>query len=125
MDTAKPEVPAELVAELNALQQLAVKHRREYMRLKTVELARITGQPVKFRRERYTAEQLAALPDVLDSNGVVLQAGQRVRCPDGVRGVVQRVDRRSRRCVVERADDTTKMTVATKLTVLGARRRAA
>lgn len=124
---ADPNVPPELAveAELTALQKLAVKHRREYMRLKTVELARLTGQPLKFRRERYTTEQLAALPDVLDGNGVVLQAGQRVRCPDGVRAVVQRVDRRSRRCVVERADGTQKMTVASKLTVLGVRKATA
>lgn len=117
MTTATLEAPAELAAELSALQQLAVKHRREYMRLRTIELAKITGEPVRFTRDRFTAEQLAELPNVTDSNDVVLEAGMKVRCPDGVRAVVERVDKRSRRCVVDRADGTKKMTVAKRLTV--------
>lgn len=118
--TAQPEAPpVELVADLAALQQLAVRHRREYMRLKTAELARLTGQPVKFRRDRMTQEQLAALPPVVDGHGVELVAGMKVRCPDGVRATIERVDKRSRRCVVDRQDGTKKMTVATRLTVVG------
>jgi hypothetical protein len=113
-----PALPLETTAELLALQALAVKHRREYMRLRTRELAKLTGEPVRFTRDRWTPEQLAALPDVLDSTGAVLQTGQRVRCPDGVRGVIERVDKRSRRCVVVRADNTKKMTVATRLTIV-------
>lgn len=117
MTTATLEAPAELAAELSALQQLAVKHRREYMRLRTIELAKITGEPVRFTRDRMTAEQLAELPDVTDANDVVLEAGMKVKCPDGVRATVERVDKRSRRCVVDRADGTKKMTVAKRLVV--------
>lgn len=117
MTTAAIEAPAELVAELTALQQLAVKHRREYIRLRTVELAKLTGQPVRFTRDRMTPAQLAELPDVTDANGVTLVTGMKVKCPDGVRAIVRRVDKRSRRCVVDRADGTSKMTVANRLTV--------
>lgn len=119
MTTATLEAPAELAAELSALQQLAVRHRREYMRLRTIELAKLTGATPRFTRDRMTAEQLAALPPVTDSEGTILETGQRVRCPDGVRAVVRRVDKRSRRCVVDRADGQAKMTVATRLTILG------
>jgi len=122
MTSATLEAPHELAAELAALQALAVKHRREYMRLKTIELARLRGEEPRFTRERFTTEQLAALPDVLDSTGTVLQVGMKVKCPDGVRATVRRVDKRSRRCVVDRADSTAKMTVATRLTVTGHRR---
>lgn len=115
------EPPPELAAELAALQALAAKHRQEYVRLRTLELAKLTGEPVRFRRDRMTAEQLAALPPVADVNGVELRPGAKVRCPDGVRGVVQRVDKRSKRCVVERADGTCKMTVAARLTAVGRR----
>lgn len=117
------DVPTELVAELTALQLLAVKHRREYMRLRTQELAKLTGQPVRFTRDRMTPAQLAELPDVLDSTGAVLEAGQKVKCPDGVRAEIERVDRRSRRCVVDRVDGTKKMTVATRLTIVGNSKR--
>lgn len=116
------DAPLELAAELSALQRLAAKHRRDYIRLRTVELARLTGQPVRFTRERYTREQLAALPPVLDADGNELHVGARVKCPDGVRGVVRRVDKRSKRCVVARSDDTAKMIVAARLTTMGVRR---
>lgn len=125
MTTATLEAPAELAAEFAALQELANRHRREYMRLRTRELAKLTGQPVRFTRDRMTAEQLAALPEVVDANGVVLRPGMKVKCPDGVRAVVQRVDKRSRRCVVERADGLMKMTVAHRLTANAPRKRAA
>lgn len=115
--------PVELQADLTALQQLAVRHRREYMRLKTAALAQLTGQPVRYTRDRMTQEQLAALPPVVDSAGTELVAGMKVRCPDGVRATVERVDKRSRRCVVDRVDGTKKMTVATRLTVTGAGKR--
>lgn len=115
----------ELTAELQALQDLAVKHRREFMRLRTIHLARLTGTEPRFTRDRMTQAQLAELPDVTDSTGTVLERGQRVRCPDGVRARVLRVDRRSRRCVVARADGTQKMTMASRLTVMGQRQLAA
>lgn len=123
LHSATIEAPAELAAELSALQQLAVRHRREYMRLRTIELARLTGTQPKFTRDRMTQEQLAALPPVTDSKDVVLAAGMKVTCPDGVRAVIERVDKRSRRCVVVRADGTKKMTVAKRLTAQAARRR--
>jgi hypothetical protein len=116
------EAPAELAAELAALHALAARHRREYVRLRTIELAKLTGTPVRFSRERFTREQLDALPPVLDGNGVTLAVGQRVRCPDGVHAVVRRVDKRSRRCVVERKDGQTKMTVAKRLIALNVRK---
>lgn len=124
MTTALEAPPIELLADLSALQQLAVRHRREYMRLKTAELAKLQGVPVRFTRDRMTKEQLDALPPVLDSAGVELVAGQKVRCPDGVRAVIERVDKRSRRCVVDRVDGTKKMTVASRLTVVGGRKSA-
>jgi len=114
--------PVELLADFAALQQLAVRHRREYMRLRTAELARITGQPVKFTRDRMTQEQLAALPPVVDGDGNVLEPGMKVKCPDGVRATIERVDKRSRRCVVARPDGR-KMTVATRLTAINTRRK--
>lgn len=123
MTSATLEAPQELAAEFAALQALAVKHRREYMRLKTIELAKLRGETPRFTRDRMTAEQLAALPDVTDSAGTVLEAGQKVRCPDGVKATVRRVDKRSKRCVVDRADGTAKMTVAKRLTVQVSRRR--
>ena len=121
--TAIDEAPMELAAEFAALQALAVKHRREYMHLKTIELAKLNGVPPKFTRDRMTGEQLAQLPSVVDSAGTVLAAGMRVKCPDGVRATIERVDKRSRRCVVARVDGTRKMTVATRLTVQVPRQR--
>lgn len=125
MTTATLEAPQELAAELAALQQLAVRHRREYMRLRTLELAKLTGETPRFTRDRMTPEQLAALPDVTDSEGTVLEPGMKVRCPDGVRATVRRVDKRSKRCVVDRADGTAKMTVAKRLTVHMSKKRVA
>lgn len=106
----------EAVADAKALAALASKHSREFVRLRTLELARLTGDTPVFRRDCWTQEQLAELPPVTDSTGVELTEGARVKCPDGVRAKVQRVDRRSRRCVVKRADGSLKMTTATKLT---------
>ncbi len=123
MTTATIEAPAELAAELSALQQLAVRHRREYMRLRTIELAKLTGTQPKFTRDRMTREQLAALPPVTDSEGTVIEPGMKVVAPDGVRATVRRVDKRSRRCVVDRTDGTAKMTVAKRLTVVQPRAR--
>lgn len=122
MTTQQVELPVEVAADLAALQALAVKHRRDYLRIRTAKLAELTGQPVRFTRDRMTPEQLAALPPVVDSTGVELTTGMRVRCPDGVRAVIERVDKRSRRCVVDRSDGAKKMTVATKLTALNVRR---
>jgi hypothetical protein len=122
MTTLAPEAPPELVAEFAALEALAVRHRREYIRLRAIEMAKLTGQPVRFSRDRMTREQLEALPPVLDSEGTVLEPGTRVKCPDGVKARVVRVDKRSKRCVVDRADGQRKMTVARKLTVTGRRR---
>lgn len=93
MTTQTLDAPPEVVAELSAIQLLVVKHRREYMRLKTLELARLTGEKPRFTRDRMAPEQLAALPPVVDSAGVQLEAGMKVKCPDGVRAVVRRVDR--------------------------------
>lgn len=121
MTQATLDTPAELAAELAALQQLAVRHRREYIRLRTIELAKLKGEAPRFTRDRMTTEQLAELPDVADANGVVLERGMKVRCPDGVHATVRRVDKRSKRCVVDRKDGTAKMTVAKRLTVIGAR----
>src|SRR4051812_31595125 len=98
-----PELQSlELAAELAALQALATKHRREYTRLRTIELARMRGETPRFTRDRMTREQLAALPPVVDSAGVELAPGQTVKCPDGVMGKVLRVDKRSKRAVVDR-----------------------
>lgn len=124
MTSATLEAPQELAAEFAALQALAVKHRREYMRLKTIELAKLRGETPKFTRDRMTQEQLAELPPVEDSTGTVIEAGMRVRCPDGVRAVVRRVDKRSKRCVVDRADQSMKMTVAKRLTVISPKKSA-
>lgn len=107
----------ELQAEFAALQALATKHKREYIRLRTIELAKLTGRPVRFTRDRMTRAQLEELPPVVDSQGVVLDVGMRVKCPDGLKAKVVRVDKRSKRCVVDRSDGTRKMTVAKRLTV--------
>lgn len=113
-----PELQSlELAAELAALQALATKHRREYTRLRTIELARMRGETPRFTRDRMTREQLAALPPVVDSAGVELAPGQTVKCPDGVMGKVLRVDKRSKRAVIDRRDGTRKMTVAARLHV--------
>lgn len=115
------EIPDLVVAEADAaaLAELAAKHRREFTRLRTLHVARLTGTQPVFHRDRMTQAQLQQLPPVTDHNGVELVAGQRVKCPDGVYARVERVDRRSRRCVVDRADGTKKMTVARRLTAVG------
>lgn len=123
--TSTPDLPPHLAAELRALEELASRHRREYVRLRTIELAKLKGETPRFTRDRMTREQLAELPPVLDANGVTLEQGMKVRCPDGMRARVERVDKRSRRCVVDREDGTKKMTVARRLTVLGPRRKTA
>lgn len=74
-------------------------------------------RPGGSRRHRLTQVELAALPPVLDANGVELVPGIKVKCPDGVRGRVERVDRKSKRAVVERNDGLVKMVTAHKLAV--------
>jgi hypothetical protein len=123
LNTATLDMPQELVAELRALEALAARHRREYVRLRAIEMAKLTGEPVKFTRDRMTQKELAELPPVLDANGVELAPGMKVRTPDGVRAEIVRVDKRSKRCVVDRADGQRKMTVARRLTALNVRRR--
>lgn len=122
-DTEQKQLPPHLAAELRALEELAARHRREYVRLRTIELAKLKGETPRFTRDRMTREQLAQLPPVLDANDVPLEVGMKVRCPDGMRARVERVDKRSKRCVVEREDGSKKMTVATRLTALNVRRR--
>lgn len=74
-------------------------------------------KPGGARRHRLTQAELAALPPVLDANGVELAPGLKVKCPDGVRGRVERIDRKSKRAVVERNDGLVKMVTASKLAV--------
>jgi hypothetical protein len=120
--TLDKEIPPHLKAELAALEALAARHRSEYVRLRTIELAKLRGESPRFTRDRMTREQLAELPPVTDVHGVELRPGQRVKCPDGVHARVVRVDKRSKRAVVERQDGQTKMTVSRRLTVMGVRR---
>lgn len=123
MQETEQQMPAHLVAELRALEELAARHRREYVRLRTIELAKLKGETPRFTRNRMTREQLDSLPPVLDANGVPLDVGMKVRCPDGLKATIERVDKRSRRCVVEREDGSKKMTVARRLTAKNVRRR--
>lgn len=76
----------------------------------------VQTKPGGAKRHRLTQAELAALPPVADAAGIELRPGQKVKCPDGQRGKVIRVDRRSRRVVVERAEDT-KMIVASRVII--------
>lgn len=80
------------------------------------------SKPGGSKRHRLTQAELAALPQVLDSTGTPLEPGMKVKCSDGWRGKIVRVDRRSRRAVYERNDGESGMVTASKLTITSGKR---